>query len=125
LKIALKANFKVSLWCENDGGMQYRPAWTTTIAKGRFKRKLNAVNEIQNIACFAIVNKTATKPEKPDYKISKDIVLEGDYNDDGLIDCFLWTYRDDAKNCSGQPVNHLGINLQRGSKSITLRCCGP
>ncbi len=125
LTIGQKANFKVELWCENDGGSQYRPIWTTSIEKKKFKRKIKRVNEIQNIACFVIINKTTLKAEQPDYKVSSDIKLEGDYNNDGLSDCFLWTYYDEAENCSGQPVNHLGINLQIGKKYFGLRCCGP
>ncbi len=125
LTIGQKVNFRVELWCENDGGLQYRPTWATSIEKKKFKRKIQGVNEIQNIACFVIINKTTLKAEHPDLKVSNDIRLEGDYNNDGLVDCFLWTYYDDAENCSGQPVNHLGINLQIGKRSFGLRCCGP
>ncbi len=125
LKLELKATFKVAFWCENDGGMQFRPTWKTSIEKPRFKRKIKAIGELQNIACFALINPTTAKIDRPDYKVSKDIVLEGDYDNDGAIDCFLWTYLDDSENCSGQPVNHLAINLQRGKRSIPLRCCGP
>ncbi len=105
--------------------MQYRPTWKTSIAKNKFKRKITAHKEIQNIACFALVNQTLAKLETPDYTLSKTKVIEGDYNKDGVIDCFLWTRYDEAENCSGQPLNNLEIVLQVGKRSTHLRCCGP
>jgi len=123
--IGQKVNFGVELWCENDGALQYRSTWATSIEKKKFKRKIKGVSEIQNIACFIIINKTTLKIERPDFEVSSDIKLEGDYDNDGLVDSIVRTYYDDAENCSGQPVNHLGINLQIGTKYFGLRCCGP
>src|SRR5688572_23553547 len=84
LTIEQTASFAVEHWCENDGGSQYRPTWTTSIDKGKFKRQVRAISEIQNIVCFVIINRTTLKAEKPDHNVSKDIKLEGDYNNDGL-----------------------------------------
>lgn len=117
--------FHVQLWCDNDGGEQYRPTLETLVKKEKLKRKIKGIPEIQNIVCFVVLSRNALKVDKPDRSVSSDIKLEGDYNGDGQIDCFLWTYYDEAENCDGLPVNHLGINLQVEKKYFELRCCGP
>ena len=124
LTIKQNNHFKVQFWCENDGGTQFRPTLEMSIQKKKFKRKINGINEIQNIACFVITNRIDIKMEALD-NLSKDIKLKGDCNNDGQIDCFLWTYYDEAENCSGEPKNHLGIRLQIGKEHFSLRCCGP
>lgn len=124
LTVKQNNNFKVQFWCENDGGSQFRPTLEISVQKKKFKRKIKGINEVQNIACFAIINRAAKKTATLDYS-SKDIKLKGDFNNDGQIDCFLWTYYDEAENCSGEPKNHLGIKLQIGKEHFSLRCCGP
>ena len=125
LRIQEKTKFNIVQWCENDGGTQYRPTLSFSISKKKFKRPIKAIREIQNIACFVIANPKETKTTQKTLRVSNDIKLEGDYDHDGQIDCFLWTYYDDAENCDGEPKNNLVINLQVGSKSSALRCCGP
>jgi hypothetical protein len=124
LTIKQKTHFKVQFWCENDGGIQFRPILVISIQKKNFKRKIQGINEVQNIACFVITNRTNAKVEPLD-NLSKDIKLRGDLNNDGQIDCFLWTYYDEAENCSGEPKNNLGIKLQTSKGDFNLRCCGP
>ena len=120
-----KEKFLIELWCENDGGTQYRPILQTKIKKADVKRKLIGVKELQNICCFVLINKKNEYQPDTDVKKSNEIKLNGDYNKDKKIDCFIWTYHDAAKNCSGEPKNNLGIELQIGKQHYTLRCCGP
>lgn len=118
-------NFKVDAWCENDGGIQSRATLKITIGRNKFQRTPFAINSIQNIACFVVVNKSSITSESNLTKSAKDVVLTGDFNNDGKTDCFISTYYDDAENCDGVPVNHLGINLHAGNLVYALRCCGP
>lgn len=118
-------NFKIHQWCENDGGIQSRPTLEVVVDKTKLKRKLSKRKEIQNIACFVAVNTSTIQSMATNMDPSKDIVMSGDYNGDGKMDCFISTYYDDAENCAGQPVNHLGINLLVAGVSYALRCCGP
>lgn len=124
-RIDNKEKFLIEFWCDNDGGTQYRPTLKLTIKKNNLKSQLKGINEMQNICCFVLLNKNENKIEEPDFKISTDIKLKGDYNQDGKSDCFLWTYIDDAQNCDGEPKNNLGIMLQVGKEYYSLRCCGP
>ena len=117
--------FLIQFWCENDGGTQNRPTLSITIKKNKFKRQLKGIHEIQSICCFVLLNQKKSKSEEPDFNISGDIKLKCDYNQDGKPDCFIWTFFDDAENCSGEPKNHLGIMLQVGKQHYSLRCCGP
>jgi hypothetical protein len=121
--IKQRIEFKIQFWCENDGGIQYRPSLDTSIKKEKFKRKIKGIKEIQNIACFAIVNQTADKVEETVSKESGDIKLQGDYNHDGQMDCILLTY--EGEDCDGEPKNNLGLILQTGINQFSLRCCGP
>jgi hypothetical protein len=117
--------FKLKQWCDNDGGLQVRPTLMTTIAKSNLKRKLNGRKQIQNIACFITAGPSNVSVEPTDLAAAKNIVITGDLNNDGIVDCFISTYSDDAKNCDGQPVNHLGIMLLVDGVPYLLRCCGP
>ncbi|MEI9919915.1 MAG: hypothetical protein WDO14_14120 [Bacteroidota bacterium] len=117
-------DFKIQEWCENDGGVQTRPTLKLVINKSKLKRKLTRRTNIQNIACFVIANPSAIQ-NKTTNSVSKNIVMTGDRNNDGQIDCFISTYYDEAENCDGQPLNHLRINLNAGGITYALRCCGP
>jgi len=124
-RIENKDNFLLKFWCENDGGIQSRPTLNTKIKKASFKRPLKAINEIQNICCFVILNQIEQKTESTNLKIAADIKLIGDYNSDGNIDCLIWTDVDEAGNCDKEPPNDLRIMLQIGKQFYRMRCCGP
>jgi hypothetical protein len=124
-KINKRSKFLMSFWCDNDGGVQYRPTLYVSIKKGSLKHQLKGIDQIQDICCFVLLNQSKSKMDKPDYSVSNDIRLKGDYNADGSADCFIWTEADSAGNCDGTPANNLDITLQVGKKSFALRCCGP
>jgi hypothetical protein len=117
--------FLLEFWCENDGGIQYRPTLKTKIKKANCKRPLNAIIEIQNICCFAILDRIKQKTEVTDLTNTADIKLMGDYDSDGNIDCLIWTDIDEALNCDREPPNNLSIMLQVGKQNFRMRCCGP
>jgi len=117
--------FLLEFWCENDGGIQYRPTLNTKIKKTNFKRPLSAILEIQNICCFAILDRIGQKTEVTDLPATADIKLMGDYDSDGNIDCLIWTDIDEALNCDSEPPNNLRIMLQVGKQYFRMRCCGP
>lgn len=113
------------LWCENDGGILYRPMLFTNVKKASFKRPLSANPEIQNICGFAVINQTRQNTEVIELPASADIKLKGDYNSDGNIDCVIRTDIDEALNCDNDPPNSLRIMLQTGKQYYQMRCCGP
>lgn len=125
IRIENHGKFLLELWCENDGGIQYRPELNTRIKKAGFKRPLYAIAEIQNICCFAVLNQTGQNTEVIELPAAADIKLRGDYNDDGNIDCVIRTDIDDALNCDSDPPNNLNIMLQTGKQYFRMRCCGP
>ena len=123
MSIKQPAEFRVEFWCENDGGIQYRPTFQTSLKKARFKRKIKGIAEIQNLACFAITNKTADKVVQAENPDPNGVKLKGDYNNDGQVDCLLLAY--ESEECEGEPKNRLGIILQLGADQFSLRCCAP
>jgi hypothetical protein len=125
LRINNKEKFLVQFWCENDGGIQYRPTLKTKVKKTEFKRPLIAINKIQNICCFALVNRSGQNSESANITTDITIEMKGDCNGDGRIDCFIWTVLDEALNCDGKPDNNLDIMLRVGKLDYSLRCCGP
>jgi hypothetical protein len=125
ISIENKDKFLSEFWCENDGGIQYRPTLKTKIKKANFKLPLVAINELQNICCFVVLNRTEQKTEITDSKTATNIKLTGDYDSDGNIDCLIWTDLDEAENCDGEPKNNLRIMLQVGRLNYRIRCCGP
>ena len=92
------------------------------IRKTDFKRKTEGVPDIQNINCFVLLNNNHQKTEHPDYSVSTGIKLKGDFDNDGQMDCFIWTY---ATTCVDEPQNNLGIRLQVGKQQFNFRCCEP
>ena len=125
IRIENNDKFLLEFWCENDGGIQYRPTLKTKIKKADFKLPLVAINELQNICCFVVLNQTEQKTAITESKTTTNIKLTGDYDNDGNIDCFIWTDPDEAENCDGEPKNNLRIMLQVGKLNYRIRCCGP
>ncbi|MBK6965271.1 MAG: hypothetical protein IPH20_15400 [Bacteroidales bacterium] len=117
--------FILEFWCENNGGIQHRPTLKTKIKKANFRVPLVAINELQDICCFVVLNRTEQKTEICDSKTAINIKLTGDYDSDGIIDCLIWTDPDEAENCDGKPENNLKIMLQVGKLNYRIRCCGP
>jgi hypothetical protein len=117
-----KLNFKITPWCASDSTITHRVTLDMVIKKTDFKRKVEAIADIQNISCFVLLNNTHVKTEHPDYTVSPDIRLRGDFDTDGQMDCFIWT-RNEVGICEGEPTNQLGIKLQIAKKTINLRCC--
>jgi len=117
--------FFLELWCENDGGIQYRPTLKTKIEKADFKLPLVAIKEIQNICCFVVLNRNEQRTEITNTKTVTNIKLTGDFDSDGNIDCLIWTNHDEAENCDGEPKNNQRIMLQVGKLIYRIRCCGP
>jgi len=118
-----KLNFKINPWCSSDSTITHRVTLDMVIRKTDFKRKVEGVPELQNISCFVLLNNTHVKTEHPDYTVSPDIKLRGDFDTDGQMDCFIWT-RNEVANCEGEPASQLGIRMQVGKKQYSLRCCG-
>ena len=125
LRFNTDERFQIKFWCENDGGTQYRPTLKIRVKKTAFKRPLIAVNKIQNICCFVLVNHSEQNFDSVHLTTDKTIEMKGDCNGDGRIECCIWTVLDEAKNCDGKPDNNLAIILRVGKQDYSLRCCGP
>lgn len=124
-RIDYKEKILVAFWCENDGGIQYRPTFKATIDKNKLLRKLSEVTDIENICCFVLLNQRNSQLEETKSSTLPSVKLKGDFDRDGKYDCAIWTYKDAADNCDGKPDNNLMIMLQVGKESYKIRCCGP
>lgn len=127
IKIEQTNSFEIVFWCENDGGIQFRPRLKLKLEKENFNRKIEANYEIQDIACFALVNrnKNITYGQVSSRSLNEDIRLKGDLNNDGKFEALIWVVPDDAQNCSGSPENNLVIFLSYNGQDYWMRCCGP
>ncbi|MHB8872498.1 MAG: hypothetical protein ACYC8T_02320 [Myxococcaceae bacterium] len=116
-------------WCENDGGMQYRPELNVTLPASALKRKLAPQGRLQNLAAFALVvpkgGKNFKAPGVAWRTTDYERVMDGDANGDGKPDAVIYVAPDDAGNCDGKPENNLTIHLLAGDRWDELRCCGP
>jgi hypothetical protein len=117
-----KLRFKIEPWCSADSTMKYKLSVDMVIRKTDFKRKVEGLPEIQNISCFVLFNNTHVKTEHPDYSVSPDIKLKGDFDNDGQMDCFIWTAA--GTPCEGEPKNNLAVKLQIAKQQFNFRCCG-
>jgi hypothetical protein len=122
--LTINEKILIKFWCENDGGIQYRPELNLKIKKENFPKRLDKYNEIQNISCFAIVNQTKEKRINQLTEIEKnDIRLKGKSDNNNWV--AIWVVPDDAMNCDGNPPNNLMIYLYANGQNHRIRCCGP
>ena len=127
LKIQTKNTFEIVFWCENDAGIQFRPTLKLKLQKKSFDRNLKANNELQNIVCFSLINQNSNtyKGEMPNESSKEDVRMEGDMNNDGILEARIWVRPDDTQNCDGLPENNLEIFLGYNGCNHWIRCCGP
>jgi hypothetical protein len=119
--IEIKDSIEIRFWCENDGGIQFRPTLNLKVKKHNLKRVLRNNFEIENVACFSIVNRnlnTVIKQVSNTY-LSNEIQLKGDIDDDGKIEVLIWSELDESGICDHS--FHLVFN----EKDYYLNCCGP
>jgi hypothetical protein len=118
--INIQDSIDIRFWCENDGGIQYRPTVTIKIEKQLLKRKLKSSSEVVNVSCFVITNKNADKLISiPDNFINEKVKLKGDINGDGKIEAVVWAEPDDSGICE------LSFHLLCNEEDYYLNCCGP
>lgn len=122
--ILLDQLFHVNFWCENDGGIQFRPVTKIRLSKGAVLRGLSASrDDLQNLVCFVVVNGNSAYPFPTVDTIKPR--LAGDLDGDGKMEAAILTILDDAENCDLNPPNHQMIFLNANGEKTPLRCCGP
>lgn len=109
-------------WCFNDGGDQSRPTIKAKLPVTAFKRAPQARSALQNLAGFALVGKGVKPPKLELGPDVKDLRLKVKLDTSGS-QLAIGVY--DSFDCDGAPKNSLGIDLEVGSESRALRCCGP
>ncbi len=115
-----KDSIKIEFWCENDGGIQFRPTFTTRIKKQDLKRELKTNFQADNVSCFVITNINKEKIEPVSKKIPNDrIKLRGDLDGNGNLEAIIWAETDETGICD------LSFHLTFGEKDYYINCCGP
>jgi len=115
----------IHFWCENDGGIQFRPEIKIMVNKNEIKDELQSNPELQNLTCFAIINYDRTKLKKVEHEQRFNLEMEGDIDYDGINEIEIYSFLDDAENCDGLPDNNLVVFQKTGNRRNFLRCCGP
>ncbi len=114
-----KDSIKIEFWCENDGGIQFRPTFTTRIKKQNLKRELKTNFQSDNVSCFVITNINREKIEPILAKIPIDkIKLKGDLDGNGNLEAIVWAETDKTGICD------LSFHLSFGISDYYLNCCG-
>lgn len=113
-------------WCENDGGAQWRPEVTLTIAPDALARPLRPVRRLGGIAAFVLAY-SGDRPSPPRaVKPRGRTYLEGMAADGQPVSAFVWAVWDDAQNCDGGTEKDQWVSILRtGKQDDALRCCGP
>jgi hypothetical protein len=118
--INFKDSIKIEFWCENDGGIQFRPTFTTRIKKDDLRRELITNIDANYISCFVITNKNNATIQTLTQKVSDEkIKLKGDIDADGKPETIIWAEIDNSGICE---CSYL---LSFGKFSYYLNCCGP
>jgi len=112
----------IDFWCENDGGIQYRPTIYIKVKKTDLKNALDYIDNY-SILCFAIVNRTEDFKNIDKSKIENEIKRKGDFNNDGIPDAIIWSEYDEAENCDDGKDST--IFLQDYNMKFVMNCCGP
>lgn len=115
-----KDSIKIEFWCENDGGIQFRPTFTARIKKQNLMRELKTNFQAGNVSCFVITNINREKIEPVSAYIPTDkIKLKGDLHGNGNLEAIVWAETDETGICD------LSFHLSFGSSDYYLNCCGP
>lgn len=117
--------FRLTFWCENDGGMQFRPEAKMTIPRSLLKRSLKPNVDIQGIAGFASLNSPQRKASNKSVTTTSEVRMKGDLDGNNFTDALIWVSQDEAGNCDGKPENNLTVDLKTEKFDRPLRCCGP
>jgi len=117
-------NFEMKFWCENDGGIQYRPTATLKIDSFDLLGDYLVDYEMQDLLGFVVINQNGhLNLERVDIQETPRIVL--DIKGDEKPQAYIWTVPDEAQNCDGKPENNLMIYLRTKEGNFRMRCCGP
>lgn len=112
------------MWCENDGGDQYRPEFVVELSIAELPRKLVPTEKDENgqpIVAFVVV--TGGTPLSPLVHGPTKPVLSGDLNADGKPEGAIVRRPADA-GC-GPRYEWDRLVLVSAVGSFDLRCCGP
>jgi hypothetical protein len=115
----------LKFWCENDGGIQFRPTVRIRINKDKISRRFKIKSDLNGIVAFAKIVSSKDRTNLIPLKLKPDYKLLGDINGDGFVDAAIEVSIDDLSGCDppGDPKKY--ISLEVGNNSYPLRCCGP
>lgn len=116
--------FTIVFWCENDGGVHFRPTWVGKIQRERLSRALKPARAVDGIAAFAKVVGHANPVGAARLEHQMKIALEGALDHHGKIVAQVLTTPSDA-GCGDDLTESLAIMLRTGRGDSELRCCGP
>jgi hypothetical protein len=114
----------IVFWCENDGGVHFRPEWAGKIRRTSLARALGPVSALQGIAAFALVAGGPKAHNAHRLERGGEVALTGALDHGGKIEAQIVTAPEEA-GCDGDPPNGLAITLRTAHGTSGLRCCGP
>lgn len=120
-KLEGKKKVRIQFWCENDGGIQFRPTLNLKIDKGEMDRELKGNQRIERLACFALINNKNGDLSENNLTVSTDYKIEfkGDFDKNGKYETLIWSYPDDSGICK------ITYGLLYRNQRYYLNCCGP
>lgn len=122
-----KPAFTFRFSCENDGGLRAQAIAKVMVKKTQLPRALAPVKSAWNVVGFAVVGMPAAGPTLSPAAAGATIHLVADLDGDGAPDARLSGLQDEAMNC-GEPEKQglqWSVDLERETKRMSLRCCGP
>jgi len=112
-------NFKVIIWCENDGGIEIIVKIEVKVPKNDFKANYIVNELLENIICFAIVDMNVDLLTPAKYADQVKMLKKVDFDKNGSIDAYLYGEPDEA-------MGGLCLLLGFGEvKEFIVDCCGP
>ena len=114
-------DFEIKFWCENDGGIQFRPNVVTSIPRSIFDREVVGNPNIENIACCVILNRDPEYTYRPIdiNSVYGTPIQKFDLDSNGQPDVLIAIVEDESGICTKS------VRLLVGSKRFYLNCCGP
>lgn len=116
--------FSLEIWCDNDGGSQYRPSTTISISSDQFKSEFQPNIDYEKFLGFVILDQTSIN-DLEDFEIQDNSVFVLDIDNDKNPEAIISTYYDDAENCDERLDNHQMMHLICKEGDFRMRCCGP
>ncbi len=125
---------RLDLWCQNDGGIQYRSTVDLVVPRNELRLSTNKLSKVEKFGLFAVVgNVNELAPVKTSVvstgagqnKITRKLILEGKQPKTNRLVTRVFEAGNPRWDGCGDGDERPSLILETALATSNLRCCGP